>query len=133
MLPLRPLRRWPLMMPEKRILLVEDELAIRDLLASVLWDEGYAVDVAETVGEAMACLGRSAYALIITDWRLPDGDGLLIADAAAQLGAKSVVTSGYLFQMPGGRAEHHETLMKPVRPSELIAVVEHSIGRARVG
>ena len=120
------------MMPGKRILLVDDERAVRELLANVLWDEGYVVDVADTVGEAMACLDRSAYALVITDWRLPDGDGLLVADTAAELGAKSFLMSGYLFQMPGGRAEQHETLMKPVRPSELVAAVEHSIGKAGV-
>ncbi len=40
--------------------------------------------------------------------------------------------SGYLFRMPGGRSELHETLMKPLRPSEIIAVVERSIGKAGV-
>jgi hypothetical protein len=38
--------------------------------------------------------------------------------------------SGYLFQMPGGRADRHETLMKPLRPSEIVAAVERSIGKA---
>jgi hypothetical protein len=38
--------------------------------------------------------------------------------------------SGYLFSMPGGRSERHDTLMKPIRPSELIAAVERSIGNS---
>ena len=38
--------------------------------------------------------------------------------------------SGYLFHMPGGRAEQHQTLMKPIRPSEIVALVQHSIGAA---
>jgi hypothetical protein len=38
--------------------------------------------------------------------------------------------SGYLFHMPGGRADTHETLMKPVRPSEMVAAVQRSIGTA---
>ena len=56
----------------------------------------------------------------------------MIADAAADLGAATIVMSGYLFQMPGGRAERHETLMKPLRPSEIVAAVERRIGRAGV-
>ena len=119
-------------MPEKRILLVEDETAVREFLAVVLRAEGYQVDVAATAAEGMAFLDRWRYALAIADWRLPDGDGLLIADTAAELDAKTIVMSGYLFQMPGGRADRHETLMKPLRPSEVVAAVERAIGKAGV-
>jgi DNA-binding response OmpR family regulator len=119
-------------LPEKRILLVEDDAAIHELLAAVLHGEGYRVDVATTVAEATAFLDESSYALVIADWRLPDGNGLLVADIAAELGAETMVMSGYLFQMPGGRADRHETLMKPLRPSELVAAVEHSIGKTDV-
>jgi two-component system, NtrC family, response regulator HydG len=116
-------------MAEKRILLVEDEPEIQDVLAFVLQGEGYAVDVAGTMAEAWRLLDEHRYDLVITDWRLPDGDGILIADSALQLGAKTFLMSGYLFQMPGGRAHDHQTLMKPIRPAELLAVVERSIGK----
>ena len=119
-------------MPEKRILLVEDELSIRELLAHVLHSEGYQIDVVDTVAAAMACLDARPYALAIVDWRLPDGDGLLIADTAAELGAKTMLMSGYLFQLPSGRTARHEMLMKPLRPSEVLAAVERSIGKAGV-
>jgi two-component system response regulator HydG len=114
----------------KRILLVEDDRLINDLLANVLYDEGYAVDVAATLADAMGHLENRTYNLVIADWRLPDGDGSLIVDTAAELGAQTMIMSGYLFQMPGGRADRHETLMKPIRPSELINAIEHSIGKA---
>ena len=63
---------------------------------------------------------------------LPVGAGPTVGgeEAAADLGAKTFVMSGYLFQMPGGRAERHDTLMKPIRPRELVAAVERSIGKA---
>jgi|HubBroStandDraft_6_1064221.scaffolds.fasta_scaffold896554_1 DNA-binding response OmpR family regulator len=117
-------------MAEKRILLVEDEPEIHQLLAHVLSGEGYTVDVAATVAEAWRSLDGQSYALVIADWRLPDGDGTVIAEAAADLGAKTFVMSGYLFQMPGGRAERHYTLMKPIRPRELVEAVERVIGKA---
>lgn len=117
-------------MSAQRILLVEDEPDIYEMLAIALRGEGYLVDVAPTVAEAIALLDSYTYALAITDWRLPDGDGLLIADAARELGAETFVMSGYLFRMPGGRAEQHYTLMKPLRPSEIVAAVEQRIGKA---
>src|SRR5260221_89976 len=120
-------------MPDKRILLVEDEPEIRQLLSHTLRAEGYVVDAAATAAEAWALLNAHAYTSVITDWRLPDGDGVLIADWAADQGGYTFVMSGYLFQMPGGRAERHQTLMKPIRPSEIVAAVERSIGKAGVG
>jgi DNA-binding response OmpR family regulator len=117
-------------MAEKRILLVEDEPEISDFLTTALRGSGYAVDAARTAAEAWACLDAHRYALVIADWRLPDGDGTLILDWAIDQGIVTRLMSGYLFRMPGGRAERHETLMKPLRPSEIVAAVEHAIGKA---
>ena len=114
---------------EMRILLVEDEPALQELWADVLRERGYAVDLAGTLSEAKDCFAAQVYDLVITEWRLPDGDGCVVADWAAALGGKAVVTSGYLSYMPGGMALGHETLMKPVRLSDLVAVVEGLIGK----
>jgi DNA-binding response OmpR family regulator len=116
-----------------RILLVEDEPAIQELWADTLRDLGYAVDLASTLNEAKVCLGARVYDLVIADWRLPDGDGCVVADWAVALGGKAVVASGYLSRMPGGMALGHETLMKPVRLSDLVASVEELIGKVPVG
>jgi two-component system response regulator PilR (NtrC family) len=119
-------------LPDKRILLVEDEPTTYDLLANILRAGGYVVDVATTFAKALAFLDERSYALVLADWRLPDGDGLVIADTAAAAGAKTLLMSGYLFQMPGSPAIQHEMLMKPLRPSEIIAAVERSIGKPGV-
>lgn len=116
-------------MGEKRILLVEDETDIREILSLALQGEGYAVDAVATVADGKSRLASVQYALVIADWRLPDGDGLVIADWAKELGSKTLIMSGYLFAMPGGRAIDHETLMKPMRPSELVKIVEQNIGK----
>lgn len=118
-------------MPDKRILLVEDDPQVRALLALVLRREGYATDEADTVTAAMNLLDSGSYALALVDWRVPDGDGLLVADTAAQLGAETVVMSGYLPEMPGGRAYGHQSVMKPVMPAELIDLVKRAIGAPR--
>ncbi len=116
-------------MTDDRILLVEDDHDLGFLLMHVLGAEGFVVDLATTAADAAIHLNGQRYALVIADWKLPDGDGMAIADAAGRLGAKTIVMSGHLFQLPGDRVGAHELLMKPVRPSEVVDAVERAIGQ----
>ena len=59
-----------------RILVVDDEPAIRRLLRSTLGVQDYSVLEAATVAEALEVLDREKVELIILDLGLPDGDGL---------------------------------------------------------
>ena len=113
-----------------RVLLVEDDPDLRELMQLALQASGYAVDPAATVKEGQACLAAVPYSLVITDWRLPDGDGTLIALWATELGAKAIVVSGFLREMPGGWAEDYSTLMKPFRSHQLLDAVREAIGEA---
>ena len=108
---------------------VEDETELQELFGQVLRGEGYAVDIASTLADALYRLGAQRYALVVADWRLPDGNGIIAADRAAELGAKTIVISGYLYRLADEAAERHELLMKPVRPIELIVAVKASIGK----
>lgn len=58
------------------ILVVDDEPDLRTLYELTLLREGYRVETAGSVAEARALLGRNAYAVMITDMRLPDGFGM---------------------------------------------------------
>jgi DNA-binding response OmpR family regulator len=58
-----------------RVLLVEDETAVGDLLAEFLSLEGYDVDRAGDGREALELLKQRSYALIVSDVRMPDLDG----------------------------------------------------------
>jgi len=121
------------MAAESRILLVEDDPEIQDLFAEPLREEGYAVDVAGSAAEARRRLGDSGYALVIADWWLPDGDGIVLANEAAERGAKSFVLSGYALTLIGETAHRHELLRKPITPTELIEAVQRKIGAAGSG
>src|SRR5471032_1585811 len=63
-----------------RVLVVDDEADLRELLEITLLKMGLDVDSAATLAEARALLGKNAgktdYALVLTDMRLPDGLGL---------------------------------------------------------
>ena len=61
-----------------RVLVVDDEADIRELLDLTLARMGIAADCAGTVAEAKAYLAREEYSLCLTDMRLPDGEGLEI-------------------------------------------------------
>jgi DNA-binding NtrC family response regulator len=65
-------------MLEKRILIVDDEPLIREVLLESLKQRRYLIDVAVNGNEALARLGQRDYDLIITDARLPDVEGLEI-------------------------------------------------------
>ncbi|MCC6073315.1 sigma-54-dependent transcriptional regulator [Massilia sp. GCM10020059] len=63
-------------MSSPRILVVDDEADLRELLEITLLKMGLDVDSAETLGEARAFLAKAEYALVLTDMRLPDGLGI---------------------------------------------------------
>ncbi len=60
-----------------RILLVEDDPALGQAVRDFLVQDGYAVDWAERLGAARACLPGD-YACVVLDLGLPDGDGLTL-------------------------------------------------------
>ena len=71
-------------MSSPRILVVDDEADLRELLEITLLKMGLDVDSAATVREARSLLGSKDYALVLTDMRLPDGLGLeLVREVAA--------------------------------------------------
>jgi two-component system response regulator PilR (NtrC family) len=71
-------------MTSPRILVVDDEADLRELLEITLVKMGLDVDAVATVKAAHAMLGRHEYALVLTDMRLPDGLGLeLVREVAA--------------------------------------------------
>lgn len=114
-----------------RILLVEDDPDLRLLLEHVLLGAGYEVDTAATVEAALARLAGPAYDLLLADGRLGDGTGMTVAARAAQAGSKTLIITGYAFDLPHDELGRYEYLLKPVRPSELLEAVERILHPAR--
>lgn len=59
-----------------RILVIDDEAHLRELLEITLIKMGLEVDTAESLEVARRLLGKHYYSLVLTDMRLPDGSGL---------------------------------------------------------
>lgn len=59
-----------------RLLVVEDEPDLADVVARGLRRDGHAVDIAGNVADAEVKLRSTGYDLVVLDWNLPDGSGL---------------------------------------------------------
>ena len=83
--------------PAARILVVDDEAAIRGLLQSILEEEGYAVTCAARGDEALQLLDRALYDLVLLDCNLPgvNGLGVLSAVRSLQPDAQAIMMTGY--------------------------------------
>ena len=67
-----------------RVLVIDDEADLRELIELTLIGMGLDVDCAATVAEARRLLARGGYALCLTDMRLPDGDGIDLVAVVAR-------------------------------------------------
>lgn len=74
-----------------RILIVEDESTLNRTLQEGLQDFGYQVDVAENFKDAEYFIDIRNYDLVLTDWMLPDGDGLELTKIIKNRSARTSV------------------------------------------
>jgi PAS domain S-box-containing protein len=106
--------------PASRILVVEDELAIRKVLVAALEGAGYDVLAAEDVSSAARILASETIGLLITDGHLPDGSGTVLARSArsAHPELRVILVSG---SEPTGGFDG--ALSKPFDTAALLALV----------
>ena len=64
----------------RRVLVVDDEADLRELLDLTIAGMGLDVDCAADVASARELLATNSYALCLTDMRMPDGDGLELVE-----------------------------------------------------
>lgn len=107
-----------------RVLVVDDDLLVRTSTAGILESWGCHVSVAECLQEVYDKFPDANFDLVICDYRLPDGDGLALAERIRQQGAIQpafILVSGdtapELLQAVNDRGHH--LLHKPVRPAKL--------------
>ena len=116
----------------KRVLIVDDELSMREMLAILLKKEGLDVRTAASRAEAARTLGEGPVDLVLTDVKLPDGDGLEIlrqVKAAAPETPVVVMTAFGTTEMAvGARKLGAEAyILKPFDVDELRIVVRDAL------
>lgn len=126
-------------MEPTRILVVEDEDEIRELIALHLKRDGHEVDAVSTAEEASGLMNGGAYDLLALDWMLPGASGVEMARNVRKnqdrLPAILMVTAKTEASdiVEGLEAGADDYLTKPFEPSVLIARVRALLRRNRRG
>jgi len=117
-----------------RILLIEDEPEMAQLIASLIKKEGFAIDLGRSLAEAKEAARSVSYDLILLDRRLPDGDGLsLLPDIRTiRPGIRIMVLTALDTlddTVSGLDAGADDYIAKPFRGPELIARIRACLRR----
>src|SRR5690606_18955837 len=96
-----------------RILVVDDEIGIRELLSEILYDEGHSVELAENAAQARAARLRARPDLVLLDIWMPDTDGVSLLKEWASQG---------LLDMPVLMMSGHATIDTAVEATRIGAI-----------
>src|SRR5690242_2428131 len=116
-----------------QILVVDDEVGIRELLSEILADEGHQVLVAESAGEARRMRERGRPDLVLLDIWMPDTDGISLLKewaASGQLTMPVVMMSGHgtiETAVEATRIGALDFLEKPIALQRLLGTVKRAL------
>ncbi len=116
------------------LLIVDDEVSLRDFLSIVFEEEGWHVETSASLAEARAALQRTEPDLILCDLMLPDGSGLdLLRDAKAQHPSVAVImitahtsTKSAVEALKSGAFDY---IAKPFDIDEMKIIVRNAVER----
>jgi DNA-binding NtrC family response regulator len=117
------------------ILVVDDELGIRDLLSEILNDEGHTVELAENAAQARAARQRMRPDLVLLDIWMPDTDGVTLLKEWSSSGLLTmpvVMMSGHATietAVEATKIGAHSFLEKPITMQKLLKAVEAGLAR----
>jgi DNA-binding NtrC family response regulator len=117
------------------ILVVDDELGIRDLLFEILNDEGHTVELAENAAQARAARQAARPDLVLLDIWMPDTDGVTLLKewaGAGLLNMPVIMMSGHATidtAVEATRIGAQSFLEKPITLQKLLKAVEQGLAR----
>lgn len=113
----------------EKVLIIEDDSVVRNLLNEIFLRRKCSVATAKTLKEAEAVLGRDSFDLVLLDIRLPDGDGEKFLEQLAMLPERPlvIVMTGYgtiESAVSCMRAGAFDYVMKPFSPSQIDIILK---------
>ena len=120
------------------ILVVDDELGIRDLLREILNDEGHQVEVAENAAQARLARQRERPDLVLLDIWMPDTDGVTLLkewSTSGSLNMPVIMMSGHATidtAVEATRIGALAFLEKPITMQKLLKAVEQGLAKNHV-
>src|SRR5919108_1534152 len=124
-------------MPEARVLVVDDERSMRELLAIMLRQAGHDVTVADGGKAAIEALNNDTFDLVITDLRMREIDGLAVLRAAKEHSPQTVVLVITAFASTETAVEAmklgaYDYLTKPFKLDEIRLTIGNALERKRL-
>lgn len=120
-----------------RILVVDDEIGIRELLFEILYDEGHTVELAENAAQARAARQRMRPDLVLLDIWMPDTDGVtLLREWGSQglLDMPVIMMSGHATidtAVEATRIGAIDFLEKPITLQRLLKTISNGLNRTK--
>jgi DNA-binding NtrC family response regulator len=121
-----------------RILVVDDEVGIRELLCEILYDEGHTIELAENAAQARAARLRGRPDLVLLDIWMPDTDGVtLLKEWGSQglLDMPVIMMSGHATidtAVEATRIGAIDFLEKPITLQRLLKTISAGLARGRL-
>src|SRR5262245_1452479 len=120
-----------------RVLVVDDEKFIRDIIADFLGMEGYIVRTAEDGSSAVSELERARYDMVISDLKMPRMGGLELLKEVAKThpDTLTVIMTGFgtvetaIDAMKRGAYDY---ILKPFKVEEIVHIVQRGIEKRRL-
>jgi two-component system response regulator PilR (NtrC family) len=124
-------------MPDVRVLVVDDEQSMRELLTIMLRQAGYDVAAAESGEAAVERLKGESFDLVVTDLRMRKVDGLAVLKAAKEFSPRTVVLVVTAFASTETAVEAmklgaYDYVTKPFKMDELKLTVSNALERRRL-
>ncbi|WP_018150695.1 sigma-54-dependent transcriptional regulator [Leeia oryzae] len=125
-------------MSGNEILIVDDEMGIRELLSEILQDEGYTVRLAENAAQARSYRNQQRPDLVLLDIWMPDCDGITLLKEwarAGQLTMPVVMMSGHATidtAVEATRIGALDFMEKPIALQKLLSTVQRALKRSGV-
>src|SRR5262250_2749253 len=123
-------------MPDARMLIIDDDRAVRALVGDLLAGLGYAADEGEDAATGLALLARQRYDLVITDLEMPHMSGWEVVEVVRHraLGTGALIISGFATQDDVGRAQRMgiQVLHKPFSLADLRRATDEAIRQANM-
>lgn len=120
----------------KKILIVDDELLIRDLLYDCFSSHDYHISMAESGEKALDILGAETVDCVLTDLKMPDMNGLELADRMAEVSEKNIpiiIMTGFPSlesAIEALRKRVYDYFVKPFNINRVYSTVEKAIADA---
>ena len=124
-------------MVHKRILIVEDEQAVRETMIDLLSEAGFEVEGAQDGEEAIEKVRETGFNIVITDLKMPRGDGMHVLEQVKKIDKQTIVIicTGYATVDTAVKAMKlgaYEYITKPIQMEEIKLVIERALDYQRL-